>query len=1173
MARMRAENEAPSDPPTSQQELLRQWDARIADADGDPMAALADLLGARQAARNQLFGMAGQTILGCRLEAILGAGGMGITYDGVDPSGERVAVKLVPGVAEATRPRFEQECRLLAELQHPAIVRYRAHAVLDNGSGVLVMDLVRGCDLERMLLALASNDPGSFGLPAVDALLTGIEERGSALRLSPRYRRRMLRLLADVAAGLHVAHERGVVHRDVKPGNVLVRDDLSPVVIDFGLARDQQNRVSFTQSGMAMGTLAYMAPEQFGDDPGAVDRRADVYAIGLVLYRAMFGIDARKEMDDVLLRRRRAFLLDASQSREAPLDVQAILYRCLDPRPDRRYPTAKELEADLRAAAGQGAVKARIPSWPALALRDRRIVAVLATVCCLALLSFVVVAWPRGRDVMFVANCGLLDAVAVVDGDITAPLGAARWLPYGVYEVELRGDKVMPVRRTIAVTEGPGAQWVTLVTAMPGSNPGTDTLHVPGRSLLVWSSGHQWNPIGVGQQRDRLEIDGQLVHSSVPGMNTNLVPGLHTIEATDGLGRNETQVVDTRNSTVVDVQTLPGVLSNFDGEFRRTWSCIHSPLPSEFSLESDAADWTGLAVSPVVPLDLMAVPCALTPSDQDMDSRVTLRCRFPVAMRSAFVYLRASSSAGGQLRVEVAFDGELPQEVEQDAGGNIARVVALRSQRGAMGLTVSARMRAQTAPTVNVAQVKFLEGMAFGGHWQDQPPCIAVVADPSLEKGERARHKVGSPRLGVPQLELVPVETIEPIGDDPRLAGVRIASQRAPLLSWSATGGETRVVYEAPLPTLQPVRRLAASAMHARLDRDDGHGFGASIVYVADLDDDAKEERVISDPTSGARGAKYAGWIACFGSRDDRVLWSWPDFLPTGQHGDEMASLHFAPVGDWNGDGRLDLVASCARANPATGAHKAGYVAVLDSKTGVELWSTMGEAALETRSISSALHLGDGTRHLLLMRVLDNHDTGRDFSCAWHWVDAARSARVHVGPVVPGPLSAAFVRSARAPLGVALVQAGIRSIEANPGGFERYELTEDGPQLVARLQFEPDFIPIFWSAGLVAIGDVDRDGEEDVLLLARAPVKTVLAARAANQPEPESWCAIVSGRTLGWLGFLALQGQPICYRYSEDTPLFIQDGSGGGDAYLFCSIPLRTLNERQLFRIPIRPLR
>ena len=87
--------------PTTQQELLRQWEERIEEADGDPMAALAELLGARQAARNRLFGMAGETVLGCRLDAILGAGGMGVTYDGVDGDGARVAIKLVPGLMTA----------------------------------------------------------------------------------------------------------------------------------------------------------------------------------------------------------------------------------------------------------------------------------------------------------------------------------------------------------------------------------------------------------------------------------------------------------------------------------------------------------------------------------------------------------------------------------------------------------------------------------------------------------------------------------------------------------------------------------------------------------------------------------------------------------------------------------------------------------------------------------------------------------------------------------------------------------------------------------------------------------------------------------------------------------------------------------------------------------------
>lgn len=227
---------------------------------------------------------------------------MGVTYAGTSERNGKVAVKLVAGVGQDSQERFLQECRVLQSLNNPSIVCYHNHSILDNGTGVLVMDLVEGINLEMLLTTLNSSDPSASKQPVVLNLLREVTVRGAGLWESKRYRRRMLRILADVAIGLHAAHQSGIIHRDVKPANVLIREDLSPVVIDFGLARDLQNRVSFTKSGAAMGTLVYMAPEQLLRDPGAVDRRTDIYALGLVLYRAMTGNGAADTEAKVELR-------------------------------------------------------------------------------------------------------------------------------------------------------------------------------------------------------------------------------------------------------------------------------------------------------------------------------------------------------------------------------------------------------------------------------------------------------------------------------------------------------------------------------------------------------------------------------------------------------------------------------------------------------------------------------------------------------------------------------------------------------------------------------------------------------------------------------------------------------------------------------------------------------
>ena len=106
-------------------------------------------------------------------------------------------------------------------------------------------------------------------------------------------------MVATVADALDHAHEAGVVHRDVKPANILLSRDLDPILIDFGLGRDLFQDHSLTRSGAVMGTLSYMAPEQL-QGRGKIDGRADIFALGLVLYRALTGKELRADVSDVI---------------------------------------------------------------------------------------------------------------------------------------------------------------------------------------------------------------------------------------------------------------------------------------------------------------------------------------------------------------------------------------------------------------------------------------------------------------------------------------------------------------------------------------------------------------------------------------------------------------------------------------------------------------------------------------------------------------------------------------------------------------------------------------------------------------------------------------------------------------------------------------------------------
>ena len=206
----------------------------------------------------------GSTFAGHRIDAVAGRGGMGVVYRATDITLDRpVALKLLsPGVARdrVFRARFERECRLAASLDHPNVVQI-FHAGTERGALYLTMRYVEGSDLRAMLA-----------------------EEG---RLEPA---RAVGIIAQVAEALSAAHEHGLVHRDVKPANVLIatREGREHAFLtDFGITMDRAHGTDLTNTGFAVGTADYMSPEQARG--AVVDARADVYALGCVLYRALTG--------------------------------------------------------------------------------------------------------------------------------------------------------------------------------------------------------------------------------------------------------------------------------------------------------------------------------------------------------------------------------------------------------------------------------------------------------------------------------------------------------------------------------------------------------------------------------------------------------------------------------------------------------------------------------------------------------------------------------------------------------------------------------------------------------------------------------------------------------------------------------------------------------------------
>ncbi len=207
----------------------------------------------------------GSTLAAYAIERLLGRGGMGevylATHEGL---GRRVALKLLaPELAAdpAFRERFIAESRLAASLDHPHIVPIYEAGETD-GRLFLAMRYVEGDDLGALIAAAGPLEPG-----------------------------RAVGLLAGIGAALDAAHDRGLVHRDVKPANILVartaRGEEHAYLGDFGLTKLLGSDAGFTRSGQLVGSVDYVAPEQIEGRP--VDHRVDVYSLACVLYTALTG--------------------------------------------------------------------------------------------------------------------------------------------------------------------------------------------------------------------------------------------------------------------------------------------------------------------------------------------------------------------------------------------------------------------------------------------------------------------------------------------------------------------------------------------------------------------------------------------------------------------------------------------------------------------------------------------------------------------------------------------------------------------------------------------------------------------------------------------------------------------------------------------------------------------
>lgn len=355
---------------------------------------------------------AGPTRIG-RFEILerLGLGGMGIVYRArEDKPGREVALKVIrPELTfyEGGRLRFQREIEAVAKLSHPAILPI--HAVgIDDGTPWFSMPVVRGCSLGDVLDA-CRNIEAPTGQDFVNVVRTRANtteaiEVGSAASVLARvsWIDAVLHVLRDIASALAHAHRHGVLHRDVKPSNILVTAGGQGYLVDFGLALASDD-VRLTRSGAELGSLPYAPPEQVRGEREKIDARADEYGFGITLYEALtFCCPYLAESAEETRRR----VLEAKAPAPRTLvpkierDLEVLCQKAMAPEVEERYPSMADLLADIDRYQARQPITARPPS---LALRLRRwqqrhpLVMVAAALLAFTSAAFGLVLWRQER--------------------------------------------------------------------------------------------------------------------------------------------------------------------------------------------------------------------------------------------------------------------------------------------------------------------------------------------------------------------------------------------------------------------------------------------------------------------------------------------------------------------------------------------------------------------------------------------------------------------------------------------------------------------------------------------------------------------------------------------------------------------------------------------------------
>ncbi|MFA4987012.1 MAG: serine/threonine-protein kinase, partial [Candidatus Brocadiia bacterium] len=312
--------------------------------------------------------------------------------------------------SDSQKARFEREAALVASINHPNIVAVHTFGNV-RGQRYFTMDLIDGKSLDRRIAEKSITPHQAAEIASI------------------------------ICRAVHHAHDAGVVHRDLKPANILLDKSEKPYITDFGLAKAEDASKSLTESGVAIGTPHYMSPEQASGDVSLIDRRSDVYSIGVILYEMLCGrvpFEGTRAVEILMKIVQEEAPPPSSIKAGIPRDLEAICVKAMSYEPSKRYQSAEQMALDLESYLQGGSVSARPPTNLDRAVRMLRkyrisiaMFLVLTSSVAVAIYSMDVLGRGTGEEAKIIGQ--LQDAEEKVgQGDLVsarAALSAARGMP------------------------------------------------------------------------------------------------------------------------------------------------------------------------------------------------------------------------------------------------------------------------------------------------------------------------------------------------------------------------------------------------------------------------------------------------------------------------------------------------------------------------------------------------------------------------------------------------------------------------------------------------------------------------------------------------------------------------------------------------------------------------